>query len=74
MYGDANAGRNWDGRRLSGDHSIARSHGGKVADRLMHWQCNTDRGDGSHDHQRPALHRGTPAVATDLGTLQMAWP
>jgi len=66
--------RNWDGRKLSADHSIPRSRGGTLADRLLHWQCNTDRGDGSHDHLRPALTGGMVTDATDLGTLQMAWP
>lgn len=55
MYGDTNAHHNWDGNRLSGDHSIARATGGKQTDRLMHLRCNAERGDGSKDHLRPAL-------------------
>jgi hypothetical protein len=40
---------------LDGDHSIARAHGGTVADRLLHRACNIERGDGRRDHLRPAL-------------------
>ncbi|MBZ4619378.1 hypothetical protein GBO18_05235 [Mycobacterium avium subsp. hominissuis] len=46
-----------------------------VADRLLHGPCNSERGDGSRDHERPALtgkrakHNGA-----DLGHRVMAWP
>lgn len=47
--------RNWDGRPLEADHSLARSAGGTVADRLLCSTCNRQRGDGSRDHLRPAV-------------------
>ncbi|WP_458681939.1 hypothetical protein [Prescottella equi] len=47
--------KNHDGRPLEADHSLARSRGGTKADRLLHAECNRSRGDGSRDHQRPAL-------------------
>lgn len=40
---------------LDADHSIARAKGGTEADRLLHSTCNRQRGDGTHDHARPAL-------------------
>jgi hypothetical protein len=46
--------RNPDRAPLEADHSIARSKGGTVADRLLHSRCNRSRGDGSRDAQRPA--------------------
>ena len=49
------AERNPDKLPLHADHSIARAHGGTKADRLLHDLCNKSRGDGSRDHQRPAL-------------------
>ncbi len=55
MYRDA--ARNPDGGALAADHSHARAHGGTIADRLLHDLCNKARGDGSRDHQRPALVR-----------------
>lgn len=48
-------------QKLEADHSQTRSNGGKKADRLLHGynqlgnRCNQERGDGSRDHQRPAL-------------------
>ncbi|MEU6582828.1 hypothetical protein [Nocardia sp. NPDC046763] len=42
-------------QELDGDHSQPRSRGGVVTDRLLHRSCNRQRGDGSRDHQRPAL-------------------
>ncbi len=47
--------RNWDGKRLAADHSKARAFGGTRADRLLHGNCNSQRGDGSRDHQRPVV-------------------
>lgn len=72
MYRDPD--RNPDGRPLSADHTVPRSKGGTLADRLLHWQCNTDRGDGDRDDHRPALTGATVTVNHDLGVLQMAWP
>lgn len=46
---------NWDGNSLEADHSIPRSQGGTIADRLLHRHCNRARGDGDRDHLRPAL-------------------
>lgn len=48
-------GLNWDGRPLEADHSLARVHGGRVADRLLCSTCNRQRGDGRRDHLRPAV-------------------
>ncbi|WP_064442610.1 hypothetical protein [Hoyosella altamirensis] len=55
MYRDKT--HNPDSRTLEADHSKARSiHGtSHLADRLLHSKCNRERGDGSRDHQRPAL-------------------
>jgi hypothetical protein len=53
MYLDPS--RNPDKRPLSGDHSLARSHGGTATDRLLHEICNKRRRDGGRDDQRPAL-------------------
>ncbi|RAL31162.1 hypothetical protein [Rhodococcus sp. AQ5-07] len=53
MYREA--ARNPDGAVLAADHTLARAHGGMVADRLLHSRCNSSRGDGSRDHLRPAL-------------------
>lgn len=65
MYRDPQ--RNWDHHTLAADHTIARAHGGTRADRLLHATCNKQRGDGHHDHQRPALtqhphHDPTPTT------------
>lgn len=60
---------------LQADHSHPRSAGGTIADRLLHGDCNNERGDGSRDHLRPALtgRRNRKAVV-DLGHRAMAWP
>lgn len=42
---------------LAADHTHTRANGGTHADRLLHSLCNTERGDGSRDHLRPALTR-----------------
>lgn len=47
--------RNWDAKRLAADHSQARAFGGTRADRLLHANCNSQRGDGSRDHERPVI-------------------
>lgn len=80
MYKDPK--RNYDGRTLHADHSRARSTvgvGNSTADRLLHATCNEQRGDGSHDDQRPALTRraGTAdrGADSDLGELcYFDWP
>lgn len=66
--------RNWDGRSLHGDHTLARSHGGRVADRLLHHTCNSQRGDGNRDDERPALGEHAPPQQSPLGELIMGWP
>jgi len=69
--------KNWDEAMLEGDHSQARSQGGRIADRLLHSTCNRQRGDGSKDHQRPAVTGEKPKRGTtraDLGALAMKWP
>ncbi|HEY9315801.1 hypothetical protein [Williamsia sp.] len=58
MYRDPEL--NPDGNPLNADHSHTRADAAKTghateADRLMHDKCNKERGDGSRDHQRPAL-------------------
>jgi hypothetical protein len=61
---------------LSGDHSTPRAIAGpaNLADRLLHGLCNSERGDGSRDHLRPALTgRTTRRQAPDLGRLAMRW-
>lgn len=63
--------RNWDARKLRGDHSIPRAVGGHRADRLLHATCNEQRGDGRRDDQRPALMNMHPkAWATRHTTPQ----
>ena len=47
--------RNWDAKALAGDHSVPRVAGGLLADRLLHGTCNSQRGDGRWDDERPAL-------------------
>lgn len=47
--------RNWDGKQLAADHSQPRAFGGTRADRLLHGNCNSQRGDGSRDHERPVI-------------------
>jgi hypothetical protein len=65
--------KNWDGLALHGDHTVARSQGGTVADRLLHATCNVHRRDGSSDDTRPAL--GVNATSQHpLGDLVMGWP
>lgn len=56
---------------LHGDHSNGKKNGG-IADRLLHGLCNKQRGDGSRDHERPALRLGQQH--SDLGDLAMGWP
>ncbi|ODQ97054.1 hypothetical protein BFG51_02735 [Dietzia alimentaria] len=56
--------RNFDGKTLEGDHSEARSRGGRKADRLMHSTCNRQRGDGSKDELRPARTGFWPPTST----------
>lgn len=59
---------------LDADHSVSRAAGGKLADRLLHAGCNSARGDGRRDHERPALGGNATATRTDLGTTVMRWP
>lgn len=72
MWSDA--ARNPDHRPLHADHTRARSRGGTVADRLLHASCNEARGDGSHDHLRPAASVPSVDEHPDLGPLAMGWP
>lgn len=53
MFRDAK--RNFDGKPLEADHSEARSHGGRKADRLLCSTCNRQRQDGRYDDLRPAI-------------------
>lgn len=60
---------------LSGDHTQPRSAGGVLADRLLHSACNSERGDGSRDHLRPALTgKRSARDGVDIGRRVMAWP
>lgn len=60
---------------LDADHSVPRSQGGTLADRLLHGPCNSERGDGSRDHLRPALvGRKAQAQQPDIGHTVMHWP
>ena len=60
---------------LAADHSVPRSQGGTLADRLLHSWCNNQRGDGHRDHERPALTGRKPTrEAIDLGRRVMRWP
>lgn len=55
MFKAPHLARNWDSKQLGADHSKARAFGGTRADRLLHGNCNSQRGDGSRDHQRPVI-------------------
>lgn len=55
MYRDKN--KNFDGLPLAADHTHARAYGGKKADRLLHFSCNSSRGQGDRDTTRPAALR-----------------
>ncbi|AVP67327.1 hypothetical protein C7H75_05120 [Prescottella equi] len=70
--------KNWDGHPLEADHSQARSHGGTVADRLLHKRCNASRQDGANDHLRPAVTGIDIATAREaddqLGIRLIPWP
>lgn len=81
MFKDAS--RNWDTKQLAGDHSIPRAHGGKLADRLLHGNCNSQRQDGRWDTERPVLQgihprdwkpsNGQTTILTDTTGLAMDW-
>jgi hypothetical protein len=60
---------------LHADHSQPLAAGGKLPDRLMHSWCNTSRGDGTRDDQRPALTGTNPERNDlDLGNRLLRWP
>lgn len=65
---------------LHADHSTsraaARANGQTtMADRLLHAECNEQRGDGHRDHLRPALTGVRMGKVTiDIGTRAMRWP
>lgn len=59
MYLDK--GKNFDGLTLAADHSTAIKHGGKLADRLLHFSCNSSRKAGERDSDRPASKNAKPA-------------
>jgi 5-methylcytosine-specific restriction endonuclease McrA len=67
----------WLAQGLSADHSTPRSVAGPFhpADRLLHRDCNSARGSGENDDQRPAL-TGKPVKreSVDLGRRLMRWP
>ncbi|MCV7230687.1 hypothetical protein [Mycolicibacterium komossense] len=55
---------------LHGEHSAGKENGA-MADKLLHGLCNKQRGDGSRDHERPALRI---IRTSNLGDLVMGWP
>ncbi len=60
---------------LEADHTIARSQGGRTADRLLHMTCNRERGDGTRDHlARLAGHSAPPATDEPDDLRIMPWP
>lgn len=40
---------------LQGDHGISRAQGGTETTRLLHPDCNRERGDGTYDHLAPII-------------------
>ncbi|MFC0314497.1 hypothetical protein [Gordonia phosphorivorans] len=66
--------KNPDGKPLSGDHSLPRARGGTTTDRLLHAICNSERGDGSRDDQRPALGGRDRQETGPLGVRRLPWP
>lgn len=71
MHKDAT--KNWDGRPLAADHSQARALGGMLADRMLHYTCNSQRGNGDRDASRPAI-TGAPVVPPEpVIELAMDW-
>lgn len=72
-----NPENNWDSKALAADHSKSRAfHGtnGNHADRLLHDTCNKQRGNGSRDHQRPAITGRQPAGEHETDPRVMPWP
>lgn len=60
---------------LSGDHSVPRSRGGTLADRLLHAACNSARGDGSRDDERPAITgKHQDDDTKPVGHTVLKWP
>lgn len=75
-----NAAANWDGRPLNADHTTSRAQharngatGRAKADRLLHETCNKERGDGSRDHQRPALGDQPHTTPTEPAGNALDW-
>ena len=72
-----NPENNWDAKALAADHSKSRAfHGtnGNHADRPLHDTCNKQRGNGSRDHQRPAITGRPIATKTPADPRLMPWP
>lgn len=67
------AQRNWDGLPLAADHSQARSLGGSLADRVLHYTCNSQRGNGSRDESRPSLTGAAVSREEPGADLAMDW-
>lgn len=67
------AEKNWDGRPLAADHSQARSLGGSLADRLLHYTCNSQRGDGARDARRPSVTGAAVSREEPGAGLAMDW-
>ena len=65
--------KNWDGRPLAADHSQARSLGGSLADRLLHYTCNSQRGNGTRDGSRPAVTGAAVSLSVPGTDLAMDW-
>lgn len=58
-----NPEQNWDKKPLAADHINPRKNGGKIATRLLHFTCNSQRQDGTNDHKRPATQPKTETTA-----------
>jgi len=66
--------RNWDRKALAGDHTVPRVAGGTLADRLLHGQCNSQRGDGRWDAERPVIVGIHPSAWRADGAVVAAMP
>lgn len=82
MFKQPGHARNWDRKALAGDHSVPRVAGGKLADRLLHGTCNSQRQDGRWDVERPAVTgchprewtcNGVALTTTTADNLAMDW-
>lgn len=71
MYRDPS--RNVDGRALQADHPIARSQGGRTAERLLLAVCNGSRGSGDRGTANSTAAREVPSWWTRDWTGERGW-